>query len=71
VRPEEIGVNGDAGHAATVLDSAYVGATHELSVCVAAVDLVVRSPRKPVFAPGESRRVSLPVDAMTVWPAAQ
>jgi ABC-type sulfate/molybdate transport systems ATPase subunit len=70
VPPEEISLTDPNGHPATVLDAVQIGPVVELVVELAGGgELTVTTPAGPAPRVGQSCRVSLPPDAVTVWPS--
>ncbi len=69
VRPEEIDLTDPNGHPAIVLDAVHIGPVVELVVELAGGgELTVTTPAGPAPEPGQPCRVSLPPEAVTVWP---
>ena len=70
VRPEEISLTAEDGHPGTVLDAVQIGPVVELVVELAGGgELTVTTPAGPAPLVGQPCRVSLPPDAVTVWPS--
>jgi molybdate transport system permease protein len=69
VRPESVDLTDPDGHPGVVLDAVHLGAVVELVVELAGGgELTVTTPPGPAPAVGQSCRVSLPTEAVTVWP---
>jgi ABC-type Fe3+/spermidine/putrescine transport system ATPase subunit len=69
VRPEEVDLTDPDGHPAVVLDAVHLGPVVELVVELAGGgELTVTTPAGPAPDVGEPCRVSLPPEAVTVWP---
>jgi molybdate transport system permease protein len=70
VRPEGIVLDDDGLYPGTVLDAVTLGALQEITVVVGALELTVRPSRQWPSPIGASCRVDLPIDSISVWPAA-
>jgi molybdate transport system permease protein len=82
IRPEEIGLASDQadpesgaergpgdGHPATVVDAVTVGAVQEVTVALDGLELIARTLPSAPWRTGEPCRVTLPSEAITVWPS--
>ncbi len=67
VRPEDIAVHPRGAHRAIVLDGVTLGATHETTVRVGALELTIRTARAPFVGTVSECRIDLPADAITLW----
>ncbi|HEX4722912.1 MAG TPA: ATP-binding cassette domain-containing protein [Pseudonocardiaceae bacterium] len=72
VRPEDVSISDPTGHPATVLDAVHIGPVVELVVELAGGgELTVTTPAGPAPDVGQQCRVSLPPEAVTVWPSTE
>jgi ABC-type sulfate/molybdate transport systems ATPase subunit/ABC-type sulfate transport system permease component len=71
IAPERVRVGPDGELAATVVDDADLGASHELTLRLAeGLELLARAPHGSFEGPDRERRVELPAEAISVWPQA-
>jgi ABC-type Fe3+/spermidine/putrescine transport system ATPase subunit/ABC-type sulfate transport system permease component len=72
VRPEHIAITDDGGYAATVLDIADVGTLSTLTIrLTGGPELRVRTVDPPRVAVGDTCRVNLAPERISVWPAGE
>lgn len=69
VRAEDISVDPQGAYRVIVIDDVTLGARHETTVRLQALELTIRTPRPPFAAPVSECRIDLPTDAITLWPA--
>ncbi len=69
VRPEDIAIDAASGHPVTVLDVVTIGATHEITVALDALELTIRTIRPLELTAGTSTRIDIPAEAITLWAA--
>jgi molybdate transport system permease protein len=68
VAPERVLVDPAGDHEAEVVDDADLGTTHELTLRLAGGPTIVARAPHGTFVPAASCRVTLPGDAISVWP---
>ncbi|HXZ99618.1 MAG TPA: ATP-binding cassette domain-containing protein [Candidatus Binatia bacterium] len=69
VRPEDVEVNGEGPYGGTVLDTVSLGAVQEITVQLGSLQLIARPARRACPNPGDTCRVALSPEAVTLWPA--
>jgi molybdate transport system permease protein len=70
IRPEDIELGNADGHRARVLDAVSLGAVQEITVGLDGLELIARTASTAGARPGAQCLVTLPAQAVTVWPAA-
>ena len=69
VRPEQIALDSGGAYRGTVVDTVTLGATQEVRIRLAALELTARFAQAPSVQPGTECHIDLPLDAITLWPA--
>jgi len=69
VRPERISLRPEGRYAAVLLDDVDLGATRELTISIAErLELIVRTDERRELTLGQTLRVDLPGEHITIWP---
>ena len=68
VRPEDITINASGTYQATMLDTVTIGATHEITVTIETLELMIRTTQYPTIAVGSNARLDIPAEAIKLWP---
>gem|GEM_PF-7007296 len=69
IRPERVWIGGAGPHEAVVLDCADLGAVSSILLDFGGLTIEARSQTRDLYSPGTPCRVTLPSEAIRVWPA--